>query len=40
MVITLLLTIRGLDGVTISQGLIRHVHTFEKGSVKRMRVLL
>ena len=40
MVITILQTIRGLDGVIISQGLMRHVQTFEKGLVKPMRVLL
>lgn len=39
-VITLLQTVRGLDGVTISQGLVRHVYEFENGLVRRMRILL
>lgn len=39
-VVTLLQTVRGLDGVTISQGLVRHVYEFEGGLVRRMRVLL
>lgn len=39
-VVTLLQTVRGLDGVIISQGLVRHVHEFENGMVRRMRILL
>lgn len=39
-VVTLLQTVRGLDGVTISQGIVRHVYEFEGGLVRRMRILL
>ncbi len=39
-VVTLIQTVRGMDGVTISQGLVRHVYEFEKGLVRRMRILL
>ncbi len=38
-VITLVQTLRGANGVTISKGLIRHVHEFENGLVRRMTVL-
>lgn len=40
MVITLIQTVRGMDGAAISQGLVRHVYEFEKGLVRRMRILL
>lgn len=39
-VVTLLQTVRGLDGRTISEGLVRHVHAFRDGLVLRMRILL
>lgn len=39
-VVTLIQTVRGMDGGTISQGLVRHVYTFENGLVRRMQVLL
>lgn len=39
-VVTLLQTVRGKDGIPISQGLVRHVYEFSGGLVRRMRVLL
>ena len=39
-VITLIQTVRGMDGAAISQGLVRHVYEFEKGLVRRMHILL
>lgn len=39
-VVTLLQTVRGLDGKAISQGLVRHVYEFENGLVLRMRIVI
>lgn len=39
-VVTLIQTLRGMGDTVISQGLVRHVYQFEKGLVRRMRVLL
>lgn len=40
LVVTLLQTVRGMDGIAISKGLVRHVYEFEQGLVRRMRILL
>jgi len=40
LVVTLVQTVRGLNGTAISQGLVRHIYAFENGLVRRMRVLL
>ena len=40
LVVTVIQTVRNLDGGIISQGLVRQVYEFENGLVRRMRVLL
>ncbi len=40
LVVTLVQTVRGLNGTAISQGLVRHLFEFENGLVRRMWVLL
>lgn len=39
-VVTLVQTVRGKDGVIISKGLVRHVYEFKDGLVRHMRILL
>ncbi|QQS71976.1 MAG: nuclear transport factor 2 family protein [Flavobacteriales bacterium] len=38
--VTLVQTVRGLNGSAISQGLVRHIYAFENGLVRRMWALL